>query len=142
MNTPLVLDHIYDASISKVWKALTDENSMKVWYFPQLVKFEPFEGFEFVFSDDESPYQKKWCVTNVKDERLLSHSWIYKGYPGSSEVTFELFNDESKTCLRVTHTGLDSFPTDAHFARHRFENGWKRILGINLNTFLAKERDK
>lgn len=74
MNTPLVLDHIYDASISKVWKALTDENSMKVWYFPQLVKFEPFVGFEFVFSDDESPYQKKSGVLQTLKMKGYCHT--------------------------------------------------------------------
>jgi len=105
MNTPLVLEQIYDASISKVSQALTDENRMKAWYFPQIIKFEPIKGFEFVFSNDRSPYKKSGVLQGLK-----------------------LFNKEGKTCLRVTHTGLDSFPTDAHFARHRFENGWKQLL--------------
>jgi uncharacterized protein YndB with AHSA1/START domain len=84
-----------------------------------------------------SLYQKEWRVTKVEDGRTLAHSWVYKGYPGSSEVTFELFKEGDKTRLKLTHTGLASFPTDAHFARHRFEEGWKQILGINLKNHLA-----
>jgi uncharacterized protein YndB with AHSA1/START domain len=139
MDTPFVLEQVYDAPTRKVWQALTDENSMREWYFPQLMKFEPVVGFEFVFSNDGSPFQKEWRVTKVEDGRLLAHSWIYKGYPGSSEVTFELFEQGDKTRLKLTHTGLASFPTDAHFARHRFEDGWKQILGSNLKDHLAKD---
>jgi hypothetical protein len=66
----------------------------------------------------------------------LAHSWVYKGYPGSSEVIFELFEQDDKTRLKVTHTDIESFPRDPHFARHRFEEGWNRILGTNLKHFL------
>jgi uncharacterized protein YndB with AHSA1/START domain len=137
MDTPFVLEQVYDAPIKKVWQALTDENRMRTWYFPQLMKFEPIVSFEFVFFNDGSLYQKEWRVTKVEDRRTLAHSWVYKGYPGSSEVTFELFKEGDKTRLELTHTGLASFPTDAHFARHRFEEGWKQILGINLKNHLA-----
>ncbi|TDQ11730.1 SRPBCC family protein [Pedobacter metabolipauper] len=138
METPFEFEQVYDAPIQKVWQALTNENEMSAWYFPQLVKFKPVVGFEFVFSNDGSPYQKEWRVTKVEDGRVLAHSWIYKGYPGSSEVTFELFKEEDRTRLKLTHTGLASFPGDPHFARIRFEGGWRQILGSNLKNHLTK----
>ena len=137
MDTPFVIEQIYNAPIEKLWRALTDKDEMKEWYFPQLKKFEPVVGFDFEFSNDGSTYQKEWRVTNVIDGRVLAHSWIYKGYPGSSEVSFELFQEGDKTRLKLTHTGLASFPDDPHFARHRFEDGWKQILGSNLKNHLA-----
>jgi uncharacterized protein YndB with AHSA1/START domain len=137
MDVPLVFQHVYDAPIEEVWQALTDENRMRAWYFPQLKKFKPVVGFEFIFSNDGSPYQKEWHVTKVEDGKVLAHRWIYRGYPGSSEVTFELFKEGDKTRLRLTHTGLASFPGDAHFARHRFEDGWKQILESTLKNHLA-----
>ena len=115
---------------------MTDEAQMKAWYFPQLQHFEPVIGFEFVFANDGSAYQKEWKVTKVIPCRLLAHSWTYKNYPGYSEVTFELFDEDNKTRLKVTHTGIASFPRDPHFARHRFEDGWKQILGTNLKNYL------
>ncbi|MDN5288042.1 MAG: hypothetical protein JWR38_4316 [Mucilaginibacter sp.] len=136
MDIPFVIEQVYDAPIQKIWRALTDQNSMREWYFPALRQFEPVVGFEFVFADDGSAYQKEWRVTKVVAGRLLVHSWTYKGYPGSSEVTFELFEQGSKTRLKLTHTGLASFPSDPHFARHRFEDGWKQILDTNLKNHL------
>src|ERR1700753_3766380 len=115
MDTPFITEQIYDAPIAKVWQAMTGEDQLRQWYFPQLKQFEPTVGFEFSFSDDGSPYQKKWTVSKVTDGRLLAHRWAYKGYPGSSEVTFELFPIGDRTKVRVTHTGLASFPDDPHF---------------------------
>jgi uncharacterized protein YndB with AHSA1/START domain len=142
MDVPLVFQYFYEASTAEVWRALVDENQMRTWYFPQLLEFKPVVGFEFVFSNDGSPYQKEWRVTKVEDEQILAHSWIYKGYPGRSVVTFELTQEGPNTALRLTHSGLESFPKDPHFARSRFENGWKQILGSNLKDHLRKNSSK
>ncbi|SDD99361.1 Uncharacterized conserved protein YndB, AHSA1/START domain [Mucilaginibacter pineti] len=136
MDTPFVLELIYNAPIEKVWLALTNENSMREWYFPQLKKFEPVVGFNFEFINDGSPFQKEWRVTQVIREKLLAHSWTYIGYPGYSEVIFEITEEGNQTKLKLTHTGLSSFPTDPHFARKRFEDGWVEILGNKLRHFL------
>jgi len=138
MDNPFVLEQVYDALIDKVWRALTEENQLREWYFPQIKKFDPVVGFQFQFTDDGSEFKKDWRVTRVIVGKLLAHSWIYKGYPGSSEVTFELFKQKEKTRLKVTHTGLASFPDDPHFARHRFEEGWQRIIRTELKKQLNK----
>ena len=136
MDNPFKLEQVYDASLKKVWRALTDKDKMKEWYFPQLKKFEPVEGFKFEFTDDGPAFKKEWQVTQVDEGKRLAHSWAYKGYPGNSEVTFELFEEGDKTKLKLTHTGLASFPADPHFARRRFEDGWKQIIGHNLKKHL------
>ncbi|MGV8091806.1 MAG: SRPBCC domain-containing protein [Mangrovibacterium sp.] len=136
MSTPLIKEFDYNIPIGKVWQALTNVDKMKEWYFPQLQKFEPIVGYKFQFDDNSSEYQKEWVVTKVKDERTLAHSWAYKGYPGSSEVIFDLFVDENKTRLRVTQTDLESFPNHPHFKRERFEWGWNNLLGQNLRHLL------
>lgn len=141
MDNPFVMEQVYNAPVQQVWQALTVTKQMAAWYFPQLKQFEPVVGFEFAFVNDGSPYQKEWRVTKVVDGRLLAHNWAYKNYPGSSEVTFELFAERSKTRLKLSHTGLASFPGDPHFARHRFEDGWKQILGRNLKDYLEKPGD-
>lgn len=140
MDTPFVIEQVYNAPIEQVWKALTETDQMREWYFPQLKKFEPVVGGDFEFFDDGSPYQKEWRVTKVVEGRAFAHSWAYKTYPGSSEVIFALLADGDKTRLKLTHSGLASFPHDPHFARHRFEDGWKQILGTNLKSHLAKQR--
>ena len=96
MSTPLIKEFNYNVPIEKVWQALTDKVKMKKWYFPQLQKFEPIVGFKFQFNDKSAGYQKEWIVTKVKESRTLAHSWAYKGYPGNSEVIFDLFSEEDK----------------------------------------------
>ncbi|MDO7854657.1 SRPBCC family protein [Hymenobacter convexus] len=137
MSTPFVTERVYDAPIEKVWQALTDTDQLRHWYFPQVRKFEPVVGAHVAFAEDGSPYGKEWVVTDVVPGRKLAHTWAYKNYPGSSEVTFALAAQGDKTRLTLTHTGIESFPDDPHFARRRFEDGWAQILGRNLQEHLA-----
>lgn len=136
MGNPLIKEFLYDVPIEKVWDALISTPKMRKWYFPQLQKFEPIAGYKFQFDDNDSPYQKEWIVTKVTEGKRLGHSWAYKGYPGSSEVIFDLFEEGNKTKLRVTQTNLESFPNDPHFKRERFEWGWNNLLGQNLKELL------
>ena len=129
MNPPLIKDLHYNVPIEKVWQALTVQDTMKKWYFPQLQQFKPVVGFKFQFDDDRAEYQKEWLVTKVTEGKSLAHSWAYKGYAGNAEVIFDLFAEENKTKLRVTQTDLDSFPNHPHFNRERFEQGWDNLLG-------------
>lgn len=139
ISTPFVIEHVFNAPVDKVWQALTDKNKIKEWYFSQVKEFKPVIGFDFRFTNDGSAYVKEWVVTDIIEEKKLAHTWAYKGYPGISEVTFEIFGEGNKTRLKLTHTGLESFPADPHFARHNFESGWTRIIGSNLKNFLENK---
>lgn len=137
INEPFVLEEYYHTPAEHVWQALTDVNAMKVWYFPQLKSFQPVVGFEMQFYHDGSAYQKRWEVSQVVTGKKLAHSWSYVGYTGLSEVTFELFPDRHCTMLKLTHTGLATFPNDPHFAPHRFEQGWQQIISYKLKEYLT-----
>jgi len=137
-NLAVLSEHIYNVTIERAWRALTNKEEMRIWYFPQVEEFKPIVGFKFVFADDGSPYQKLWRVTHVEEGRVLSHTWDYKFLSGSSLVNFELFEEGGRTRLKLTHTGIGSFPDDAHFARERFVSGWETILGNNLKNHLEK----
>jgi uncharacterized protein YndB with AHSA1/START domain len=135
----LVFERTYNAPIEKVWKALTDKNQMKQWYF-DLKEFKAEEGFEFSFygGRDGRQYLHKCLVLEVKPITRLSYSWRYDGYPGNSVVTFELTPEsKSKTKLVLTHSGLDTLK-DGHedFAYDNFSEGWKFITGTSLLNFV------
>src|SRR6478735_113884 len=132
---PLVFEKIYDAKITKVWKAITDKNQMKEWYF-DLEEFKAEPGFEFSFygGKDGKQYLHKCKVVEANPVTKLSYTWSYDGYPGSSLVTFELAElPGTKTKLTLTHSGLDSFPkNEPDFATANFSEGWTHITGTSL----------
>ena len=140
---PLVVERTLNAPVSRVWQALTDNDKMKQWYF-QLESFEPRVGFEFSFSGQGSKgekYTHNCRITAVEPEKKLSYTWVYEGFEGHSEVSFELFaEDDDKTKVRITHTGLETFPQHGpDFALESFTKGWNHILGISLKEFVEKE---
>lgn len=140
-NQPLVVERLFNASVSKVWKALTDKDEMKNWYF-ELEEFKPELGFKFQFTGGPTPerqYVHLCEVTEVVPDKKLTYSWRYQGHVGISYVTFELLEQDNKTLLTLTHTGLESFPSNPDFAVANFEEGWNSIINTSLKKYLEQE---
>jgi uncharacterized protein YndB with AHSA1/START domain len=139
--SPFVIERTYNASAAQVWEAITDPAKMKQWYF-DIPGFKPVVGFEFEFfggSPDGIQFKHVCRVTEAIAGKKLSHTWTYEGYPGESVVSFELFPEGKKTRLKLTHTGLESFPSDnPNFAKENFIVGWTHILGTSLEEYLVK----
>src|SRR5262245_12370934 len=110
---PFIIERVFDAPSEKVWKAITNVDEMRNWYF-DLADFKPQVGFDFKFSGGppEKQYVHLCTVTHVIPKKKLSYSWSYEDYPGNSEVTFELFPEGEKTRVKLTHEGLESFPAN------------------------------
>lgn len=139
-NSPVVVEATYETSVQEIWKALTDNNVMKKWYFV-LEEFKPQIGFQFQFQGgtETKTYTHLCEITEVIPNKKLSYTWKYEGYPGNSKVTFQLFPEGGKTKLKVIHEGLESFPSSADFAKENFKKGWTTIIGTNLKAFIEKE---
>jgi uncharacterized protein YndB with AHSA1/START domain len=138
-NLPLGVEHVFDAPVSRVWNALTVNEQMKKWYF-QIPEFKPEPGFEFRFkgkTEEGVEYLHLCRITEVLPHKKLAYSWRYDGLPGISFVSFELYDEDKKTRLRLTHTGLESFADDGpNFARENFAEGWTYILDKSLREYL------
>lgn len=136
-SSPIIIERIYDVPVKKVWKALTDKTEMKKWYF-DVSAFKPDVGFEFHFTggSENKTYLHLCKITEVIPEKKLSHTWRYDGYKGNSLLTFELFPEGDKTRLKLTHSGLESFPHEPDFAKESFQKGWDYIIGISLKDFV------
>jgi uncharacterized protein YndB with AHSA1/START domain len=136
---PIVFERTYEAPIAKVWKAITDKNDMKQWYF-DLSEFKPEVGFEFTFvgGDGKKSFLHLCKVVEVIPGKKLKHSWRYDGFEGNSFVTWELFEETTnRTRVKLTHEGLETFPQDTtDFATKNFITGWTSILGTSLLNFV------
>src|SRR5437879_5373423 len=131
----VVIERTFNAPVGRVWKALTDVEEMRQWYF-NLKQFKAEVGFEFEFvvEHEGMTYHHLCKVTEVIPQKKLAYTWRYQGHEGDSLVTFELFADGDKTRLRLTHEGLETFPKLPAFARKRFMEGWTQIIGSSLKN--------
>lgn len=141
-QSPVIIERTYNAPVERVWKALTEKEKMKQWYF-DLNDFKPQIGFEFSFAGKGHKGQEyiHLCkITEVITNKKIAYSWQYKEYPGNSLVTFELFEeDKHKTRVKVTHEGIETFPEGEDFATASFRVGWTELMGNLLKNFVEKE---
>jgi len=138
----VVIERTFDAPVERVWKAMTDVEQMREWYF-DLKQFRAEIGFEFEFvvEHEGNRYHHICRITEVIPHKKLAYTWRYQGHEGDSLVTFELSPAGDKTRLKLTHTGLDSFPKTPAFARKNFEQGWTEIIGSSLKEFVEKSKN-
>jgi uncharacterized protein YndB with AHSA1/START domain len=136
---PVVVEKTINATVERVWRALTEKDQMKKWYF-DLSAFRPEVGFEFSFAGQGRKGEKyihRCRITEVIPMKKLAYTWAYEGYPGESVVSFDLHADGASTKVRVTHTGLGSFPADnLDFDRRSFNQGWSELVGKLLPEFV------
>ncbi len=140
----VIVEEIYEAPVEAVWKALTDKEEMKKWYF-DLSEFKAEVGFEFQFEGQGvkgTPYTHLCKVTEVIPHKRLQYSWAYENLEGSSVVTFDLVAEGKKTKVILTHTGIESFPQDnPDFDIKNFEGGWTTLLTEFLHDYLAGKQN-
>lgn len=137
----VVVERKYAAAPDRVWVALTDHAEMEKWYF-KLTGCRPEVGFEFQFWGGDK--NKQWLhlcrVTEVKPGSVIAYTWKYDGQPGESLVRFEIFPEGEETRVKVTHTGLETFPQDVpDFHESNFQKGWTSILDKPLKEHLEKK---
>jgi len=144
-SKPVVVERTYNAPAERVWHALTDVEQMRQWYFPQLVEFEPEVGFETEF---DVPHNGRnflhiWKITEVVPGKKISYEWKFGGYADSSLVSFELFADDDKTKIVVTHYNLEAFnrDNDPDLERNNFVEGWTHFIGTALKEFVEQETE-
>ena len=139
----IIMERTFDAPVARVWTAVTDVDQMREWYF-DLKEFRPQVGFEFEFTVEHEghSYHHLCRVTDVVPEKKIAYTWRYKDEPGDSLVTFELFPDGNRTRLKLTHTGIETFPKTPAYARKNFEAGWTEIIGSELKQFVEGSKAK
>ncbi|PYL92359.1 MAG: SRPBCC domain-containing protein [Verrucomicrobia bacterium] len=137
----VMIERTFNAPVARVWKALTDADEMRVWYF-DLKEFKPEVGFEFEFTVEHegTKYHHLCKITEVIPQKKIAYTWRYAGEEGNSLVTFELFDDGGKTRLKLTHEGLETFPKLPAYAKTNFEKGWTEIIGSSLKQYVEESK--
>jgi uncharacterized protein YndB with AHSA1/START domain len=137
-----------NASVSKVWRALTDYRAFGAWFRVKLDgPFAPgrvsrghitYPGYESL----------KWeaTVQKMEPERLFSFTWHpyavdpaidYSNEP-ETLVEFRLEPRDGGTLLVVTETGFDAIPKDRRFEAFRMnDSGWT-IQMTNIERYVEQ----
>ncbi|MEO6330197.1 MAG: SRPBCC domain-containing protein [Ginsengibacter sp.] len=138
---PYIIEETFNAPVETAWRAITEKELMKQWYF-DLPEFKAEVGCKFQIIGGPTPerqYVHLCEVLEVIPDKKLKHSWRYEGYEGNSFLTFELFAEGQSTRLKLTHEGLETFPSDnPDFAQENFAAGWAGIIKTSLKEFLEK----
>lgn len=138
---PIIVEQVFSAPRTVVWKAITDKDQMRQWFFEPITDFEPEVGFETEFDVqcEGQNYPHQWKVTEVLPEKKITYDWRYGGYPGNSTVTWELSETPDGTRLKLAHEGHETFPQDNPvFSRESGEAGWSYFIHESLKAFLEK----
>ncbi len=141
-NAPIIVEQIYNAPIAMVWKAITDKNQMRQWFFENIEAFKAEVGFQTQFNvvNGDKNYLHIWKIADVVPMKKITCNWKFRGYSGNSFVTFELFPENNKTRLRLTNEGQETFPQDnPDFSRESCLEGWNYFIAKRLKEFLENE---
>lgn len=140
-SNPIVVEQTYDAPVVVVWKAITEKDQMRQWYFEPMAEFEPVVGFETRFNVhcEDKDYLHVWKVNSVVPPKLIAYTWRYEGYPGDSTVTWELSKVGDGTHLKLTHAGHETLQGDPIFSRENCLAGWKYFVQESLKSFLDQQ---
>ena len=139
VHDPIVVEQTYDAPRDSVWRAITEVDRMTEWFFEEIPDFRPEIGFntEFNVRAGHKDFLHQWKVTQVQPGEKIAYTWRYQGHPGQSDVKFELQDTDSGTHLKLTHRGIDSFPTDiSEFSCESCTEGWNYFLKERLPVYL------
>jgi uncharacterized protein YndB with AHSA1/START domain len=141
---------IIDASIEKVFRAITDADQLTQW-FPDVTILEAKEGgdVQFTFLKDKSDKLDKHLHKLDKDHHVvgkimkivpnkeLSYTWKHKDIPDFPEtiVSWQLEQlDENKTKLILTHTGFTDKDKKEY---NRHTEGWSWFIR-RLQNYVTK----
>lgn len=139
MHENIIVKHKINASVEKVWNALTDRSQLKDWYF-DIPDFEPKVHAEFNFYEPggENKYHHRCEIVEIIPLKKLKHSWAYPEFSkDKTMVKWELSKDGDGTIVTLTHKGLENFEHLGNdFQRESFKNGWEAIIGQSLKNYL------
>lgn len=140
-DDPIIVEQTLSATVDTVWKAITEVDLMRQWYFNNIPSFEPRVGFETQFNveNEGRGFPHLWKVTEVEPLKKLAYDWRFEGYPGDGLVVFELFDENGTTKLRLTNHVLEDFPEDVpEFKRESCIAGWEYFIQKRLKEYLEQ----
>ncbi len=142
MSEVVQIRELYTASPEQVWRAITEREKMKVWYF-DIPDFKLEVGAEFNFFEPgfRREFHHRATITEIVPKKKLQYTWTYPSHSiGKSLLTWEIVPENTGTSVLLTHDGVDNFSDGGKdFNRENYLAGWTDILSKSLKQFLDSE---
>lgn len=141
MNNPITVQYKINASAENIWKALTDKDEMKSWYFTiRDFELELGKEFDFYESSDGGKYLHRGRIVEIIPNRKLKHTWAYPELSDAvTTVTWDLQQEEDGTLVTLTHENIEGFDgLGETFSRASFTEGWNSIIGQSMKEYVEK----
>ncbi len=138
-SEPIIVEEIFNTNTATLWKAITNVDEMRQWFFENIESFEAKIGFKTQFNVQatERKFLHLWTITEVEPLKKIVYNWKYEDYPGNSFVYFELFEVKNGTKLRLTTKITEDFPTDIpEFKPESCKQGWEYFIQLRLKEFI------
>lgn len=138
-NKDIIIQQVFNHSKETVWKALTEVDQMKLWFFDNIPSFEARVGFQTAFNINapSRDFMHLWKVTEVEENKKLVVSWTYADIPGEAFVSYLITETTNGCHLKLVNQGLENFPQDIpEFARESCIAGWTYFIKDKLLNYL------
>ncbi|MDN5202543.1 SRPBCC domain-containing protein [Fulvivirgaceae bacterium BMA10] len=138
-EAPIIVEQLYNASPDEVWAAITERDQMIQWFFNNIPEFKAEVGFEtqFMIEVEDRKFPHLWKVTEVIHGKKLTYQWRFGGYEGEGLSTFELFEQDGKTGVKLIYDVIEDFPDGIpEFVRESGEQGWRYFIQESLKNYL------
>lgn len=136
---PIVAIHTYNCTPTQLWKALTDIDEMRQWYFEALPDFKPELGFEtsFLLTNEGRNFTHQFKILEVEPEKLIKYTFNFAEYDGDGYVIFKVEADKIGSKLTLTNVVTKPYPENIpEFKRESGVAGWEYFLGQQLKNYI------
>jgi len=137
---PIIVEQLFDVSLDTLWKAITELDHLKMWYFEQIESFKAEEGFEveFPLHHENRIFTHQWKIVEVIPLQKIKYNWKYKEYAGDSYVTFEIMEADDRVKIILSTEVISDFPDDIpEFKRESGQAGWEYLINNRLREYLS-----
>jgi uncharacterized protein YndB with AHSA1/START domain len=92
-DIPIIVEQEYPVPVKVLWKAITNLEHKKGWFFENIPAFEPEVGFHtsFAVQLEERTFNHLWRIEKAIPFKKITYHWSYLECKGEAFVTFELF---------------------------------------------------